>query len=81
MDDGSVEIGMKHYLEEAIVDFGEDLDERELSSPASPFLFGVDPNCVPLSEDIKDVFFIASTQNHYMLQQKVVPISIYQLRF
>ena len=55
MDDGSVEIDMKHYLEEAIRDFGETFDEREVSSPASPFLFEVDPGCVPLSEDKRRV--------------------------
>ena len=48
--DGTVEIDMKHYLEETIEMFPDEISDEEISSPTEAYLLNVNENCEKLPE-------------------------------
>jgi len=55
LGNGTVKIGMKSYIEDAIVAFGEDVS-KEVMTPAQRDIFDVDSSSVRLLQDKSDLF-------------------------
>ena len=51
---GMVEVDMSSYLNEAVNEFPEALD-RIITSPASNFIFDIDPDCPKLDEEKREM--------------------------
>jgi hypothetical protein len=54
-DDGTLSIGMKGYIEEAIAEFGEDVT-RSATTPAGRGIFEVDATSAPLSKERAELY-------------------------